>query len=261
MRRAISLGLAMALSFANASRPETPYPVDLVLVLLVDVSGSVAGHELALQREGYVAALADPEISDAIAAGPRKAIAMAYVEWAGPDHQDVILPCTVVATHDDALRLSRDLAARKRSQGHGTSISAALTYALALARTCSAASPRLVIDVSGNGPNNVGPDILQARDTVLAAGATINGLPIAPPAEAGTAEHFGRDWLHAYYEACVAGGPGAFVLSVGDASTLRTSILRKIILEIAIGQERVWMARATRPAPFDCHLIGQTPGR
>lgn len=262
MWRAISLGLAVAVSFQSPSaRSETPPAVDLLLVLLVDVSGSVAEPEMVLQRESYVVALADPAFAKAIAVGRRKAIAVSYVEWAGPDHQRVILPCTVVANRSDALRLSQQLASTRRSQGHGTSISAALMFSLTLARTCPAAPPRLVIDVSSNGPNNSGPDILLARDTVVAAGATINGLPINLPAHGGTAEHFGADWLNAYYQSCVSGGPGAFVLPVSNSATLRTSILRKIVLEIAMGQERLFMARGKRLGSFHCYLIGQTPGR
>ncbi len=262
MRRARYLGLAMAVSLASlAAWSETPPSVDLFLVLLVDISGSLAEPELALQRQGYVEALADPAFADAIAFGPRRAIAIAYVEWAGPDQQHVVLPCTVVTNRDDAMRLSRQLASERRSQGRGTSISAALVFSLALAKTCPAVSPRVVIDVSGNGPNNAGPDILLAREKVIAAGATINGLPLHLLAHGGTAEHVGQDWLKGYYESCVSGGPGAFVLPVNNAVTLRTSILRKIVLEIAMGQERLFMARGTRRAPFHCYLIGQVPGR
>lgn len=262
MWRAILLGLAVAVGFPHlAALSETPPPVDLFLVLLVDVSGSVAEPEIVLQRESYVAALADPAFAEAITFGSRKAIAIAYVEWAGPNHQEVILPCTVVSDHGDAIRLSQDLATKGRSQGRGTSISAALIFSLTLVRTCPTAIPRLIIDVSSNGPSNSGPDILLARDRVVAAGATINGLPINLPTQAGTAEHFGQDWLNAYYESCVSGGPGAFVLPINNSATLRTSILRKIVLEIAMGHERLFLAQVPRRSPFHCYLIGQTPGR
>jgi hypothetical protein len=117
-----------------------------------------------------------------------------------------------------------------------------------------------VIDVSGDGPSNAGPDIVTAREAALAAGATINGLPITLPANGETGEHFGRNWLRRYYETCVSGGPGAFVLPVDDPSALHISILRKLVLEIALGEERLVYAREDRHAAFDRHLIGQTPG-
>jgi hypothetical protein len=262
MARRVQIALVLAAILACLpAQSENRRSVDLVLVLLVDVSGSLAETELALQREGYVAAFADPDLAEAIAIGRRQAIAVAYVEWAGPDHQEVILPCSVVASHADAVALSHNLAISRRTQGHGTSISAALLFAFNLVETCSAASPRVVIDVSGNGPNNSGPDIVITRDTAVAMGATINGLPITAPAGAATGERFRPEWLRDYYEYCVSGGPGAFVLPVDNSTHLHSSILRKMVLEIALGHERLFQAREVRRAPFDCYLIGQQIGR
>jgi hypothetical protein len=260
MGRNLQMALLLtALLHGLPAQAESRRSVDLVLVLLVDVSGSLAATELILQRAGYVAAFADPDLAEAISIGRRQAIAVAYVEWAGLAHQEVILPCTVVASAADARDLSQRLAIARRTQGHGTSISAALLFALELATNCPATAPRLVIDVSSNGPNNNGPDILAAREAVVAIGATINGLPIA--VQTGPGERFRPEWLRAYYESCVSGGPGAFVLPVDTAANLHNGILRKLVLDIASAEERLFQARELRPAPFDCHLIGQQIGR
>jgi hypothetical protein len=109
-------------------------------------------------------------------------------------------------------------------------------------------------------PNKLGPDIRTARDTVVAMGATINVLPITASAGVTTGEHFRPDWLRDYYDSCVSGGPGAFVLPVDASTNLHSSILRKTVLEIASGHERLFQAREMRPAPFNCYLIGQQIG-
>jgi hypothetical protein len=252
----LTAGMAGGAAIADASQS-----VDLVLVLLVDVSGSISASDLDLQRRGYAAAFREPDLARAIALGPSQAIAVSYVEWAGPEHQEVIVPCTVLASRNDALRLSRALATSAPTSGQGTSISAALIFAAELYKTCPVAAARLVIDVSGNGPNNIGPDILAARDAVLATGATINGLPVAALTGVSTGSSVNGDWLDAYYESCVSGGPGAFVLPVDDPSRFAATILRKLITEIALSPERLYYAGQERRAPFDCYLIGQRPGR
>lgn len=255
---AIFLTAGMTGGAANANASQS---VDLVLVLMVDVSGSMSASELDLQRRGYAAAFREPDLARAIVLGPSQAIAVSYVEWAGPEHQEVIVPCTVLASRNDALRLSQTLTTSALTSGRGTSISDALIFAATLYKTCPVAAARLVIDVSGNGPNNIGPDILAARDAVLATGATINGLPMTALNGFSAGRSPNADWLEAYFEVCVSGGPGAFVLPVDDLSRFAATILRKLIMEIALGQERLYYAEQERRPPFDCYLIGQRPGR
>jgi hypothetical protein len=112
-----------------------------------------------------------------------------------------------------------------------------------------------VVDVSGDGPNNHGAPVTRARDTVLAQGIVINGLPLM------TRDTFGGMWhlddLDAYYAACVIGGPGAFVLPVHDWSEFPAAVRRKLVLEIAGAaplEPRLIPAQAA--APYDC-LIGE----
>ena len=67
-------------------------PVDLLLVLAVDVSLSMDLDEQRLQRDGYVAAFRDPFVLAAIASGAHRRIAVSYVEWAGPSIQSMCCP-------------------------------------------------------------------------------------------------------------------------------------------------------------------------
>jgi len=213
-----------------------PVPVDVALVLAVDVSGSMDLNEHRLQRAGYMAALVHPDVIDAIAGGILGRIAVTYVEWAGPSSQVVVVPWRVIDGLPAATAFVEALGARPIAQIRGTSISGALAFAAALFETGAIEATRRVIDISGDGPNNMGPPVVEARDSVVARGVTINGLPIvlSPSGRGG----FGRFWMNpegllAYYRGCVIGGPGAFALAVASEDQLPEAIRRKMVLEIA----------------------------
>jgi hypothetical protein len=198
-------------------------PVDLELVLAVDVSGSVDEEEAALQREGYVAALTDERVIAAIASGPLGRIALTYVEWAGEDYQRPVVGWTLI---DGALAIAPIVTAR------WTSISTALDDAAARFNDNGFEGVRRVIDISGDGINNRGRSVVAARDAAVAAGITVNGLPILndrpnpwggpPPID-----------LDSYYEHFVIGGPGAFIIVARDYGDFAAAILSKLIREIA----------------------------
>jgi hypothetical protein len=206
--------------------------VDLELVLAVDISSSMTAPEQVKQREGYATAFRHPEVFAAIADGPRGRIAVAYVAWAGPEDQELVVPWSVIKSPEDAARFSAGVEAMaprvRRPEAPwrpGTSISEALTFSARLFDQNAIVAPRRTIDISGDGPNNAGAPILIARDAVLAAGVVINGLPLI----------FGRRTLpiEEYYQNCVIGGPGAFVVTVSDIEDFAVSIRRKLVLEIA----------------------------
>ena len=88
----------------------------------------------------------------------------------------------------------------------GTSISRALNFATVLIEDDAVEGARRIIDVSGDGANNVGPPVTGARDDALARGITINGLPIV------ISTYGAQPDLDLYYEDCVIGGEGAFVM-------------------------------------------------
>jgi hypothetical protein len=203
--------------------------VDLELVLAVDVSRSMDIAEQELQRDGYAAAFRHPDVLAAIASGPLGRIAVTYVEWAGPNLQTVLVPWTIVAGPDDALAFSDEIAATEMLRERGTSISGGLEFAMGLFADNGVEGLRRAIDVSGDGPNNTGLPVVRMRDQVVAAGITINGLPIM----LGRAGWFGIDDLDVYYEDCVIGGPGAFIVTVDDTAQFPAAIRRKLVLEIA----------------------------
>jgi len=248
---------AAALALAAAAGPcfAQEVEVDLELVLAVDVSRSMDPTEQDLQKAGYLAALQHPEILAAIRAGFLGRIAVTYVEWAGPGSQAVVAPWAVIDGAGSAAAFTATIAGARINHLHGTSISGALSYTSTLFDGNGFTSTRKVIDVSGDGPNNMGFPVLRAREEVLARGITINGLPIMV-----RADYFGgysiRD-LDIYYEDCVIGGPGAFLVTVDSIDRIAEAIRRKLVLEIA-GAPAQWIpAQVARREPrIDC-LIGE----
>ncbi len=228
----LALATAAALAFAplvlagsEAIAEDTP--VDLELVLAVDVSGSMDPEEQAVQRRGYAAALRHPDVIHAIVDGGYGRIALTYVEWAGATSQRTIVPWSLVDGAEAAEAFAEALDTRPISDMHGTSISGAIDYAVGLFAEDGYAGLRKTIDVSGDGPNNNGRPVAPARDAAVAAGVVINGLPIMiRPSSVFIS-------LDRYYADCVIGGPGSFVLPVKDRDQLAEAIRRKLVLEVA----------------------------
>ena len=214
----------IAIMLLSASTARAAQPVDLLLVLAVDASGSVSMDRFDLQTRGYAAAFANPRVIQAIRSGPLQAIAVAMVQWTGPRLQTDVLPWTVVDSEAAALDLSRRLGATRRTLfGGGTSISGAIDHSVALIRASGIEATRSVIDISGDGSNNNGRSVTAARDEAVAQGISINGLPILT-IEPG---------LDDYYRTYVIGGPGAFVVAIDSYDNFAAAILEKLITEIA----------------------------
>ncbi|MCC7275377.1 MAG: DUF1194 domain-containing protein [Alphaproteobacteria bacterium] len=225
--------------------------VDLELVLAVDVSGSIDREEARLQREGYVAALVDPEVLQAIRGGPLGRIAVTYFEWAGYRHRRLLVEWQVIHDRASAERFAARLAAAPVGTGVSTSISGAIEFALPLFGAAGQAGERRVIDISGDGPNNDGPNVEAAREAALAMGVTINGLPILND-RPNVAAFPNLDDLDDYYAGCVIGGPGAFMVVADGFDSFAAAIRRKLILEIAAVPPpalRIVPAAARRDAP------------
>lgn len=245
MRRTL-LALALALPPAAAAAQAEAVrevEVDLELVLAVDISRSMDEEELRLQRDGYVAALRDPKLIEVIRAGQLGRIAVLYMEWAGPSTIKVLTDWRLIDGPESAAAMAEELLWPPLSTGMGTSISGALEFASRSFEGNGFEGLRRVIDISGDGPNNTGAPVTEARDAVLAQGIVINGLPVmlregGPP--------FGVPDLDIYYEDCVIGGPNAFVLPVLEREKFAETIRRKILLEVA----SVPMPGAVVPAQF-----------
>jgi hypothetical protein len=222
LKRRTALGGAAALALApHVARAQQA--VDLLLVLAVDASGSVDNDRFALQLQGYADAFRSPSVLTAIQGGALGAISVTMVQWTGPGQHASTVGWTVVRDAASAAALAQAIGASPRLlYGGGTSISGAIAHGMTLfpAETGDA---RRVIDISGDGRNNRGPDVAPARAAALAAGITINGLPIL------TLEPDLED----YYRDEVIGGPGAFVVAAADYNAFAAAILRKLISEIS----------------------------
>ena len=222
--------LAAAAALATPAKAQ-PAPVDLLLVLAVDISRSIVESDARLQRDGYRAAFQDPEVQAAIRGGPIGAIAVAYVEWAAFDRQELLLPWTRIAALPDAHAWGDALAAKPWSSISWTSLSGALRFSGETLQSAPFEGTRKVIDVSGDGVNNNGPPAERYRDALVESGITINGLPII-----NDRPRWGRPngaELVPYYRESVAGGAGSFVIVADGFDTFAAAIRRKLIQEIA----------------------------
>ena len=232
---AIAFALAAVASLAARPALAEEGTVDLLLVLAADVSRSVDEKKFKLQRDGYAAAIADPRVVRAMTAGPAGRIALCFIEWASNGEQTVVIDWTAVAGDGDAKGISARVREAPRSFMGRTSISAAIDYSMAHLARSPFQAPRRVIDVSGDGTNNSGRPVTQARDEAIAAGVTINGLVILSevPLPTNPQHTHPPGGLTAYYENNVIGGPGAFVLEAENFESFGQLMISKLIKEIA----------------------------
>jgi Protein of unknown function (DUF1194) len=225
LRRIALLGLlSLAMAIVGGHRAGAQSGVDLQLVLAVDVSGSVSEARFELQKRGYVAAFRNPRLLQAIQSGSQQRIAVTMLQWTGPVLQVQVVPWRLISTEASMHALADAIEAVPRQLfGGGTSISGAIDYAMSLFAATEANGARRVIDISGDGNNNRGRPVTEARDDAVKAGVSINGLPIlALDPE-----------LDQYYLHNVIGGPGAFVVAAASYETFADAILKKLVTEIA----------------------------
>ena len=205
--------------------------VDVELVLAVDVSYSMDMDELAIQREGYAQAIVSKEFLQALKAGPNGKIAVTYFEWAASTDQKIIIPWRVIDGPETADAVANEIMTTPIRRASRTSISGAINFAMPLFDENPHRGLRRVIDISGDGPNNNGSPVTLARDTALEKGIVINGLPIMVKEPSYSTMDI--DNLDFYYEDCVIGGPGSFVVTIKDREKFKEAIRTKLLLEIA----------------------------
>jgi hypothetical protein len=233
--------------------------VDVELVIAVDVSYSMDPDEQALQREGYVQALTSREFMQALHEGANGKIAVTYFEWAGEFDQKIIMPWRLIEGPDSAAAVGAEIAAAPYRRASRTSISGGLKFAKPLFDHGGYRGLRRVIDVSGDGTNNAGALIVPTRDDVLAAGITINGLPIM--LKRPTPGSMDIENLDVYYEDCVVGGPGAFVVPIHERKQFIEVTRTKLVLEISGRQPEPRVIPASSRAPRISCTIGEAMWR
>lgn len=263
LARSLAVAAAIAL-LLFATRPvaaqDRGVPVDLELIIAVDVSGSIDEDEARLQRDGYLAAFTDEEVIGAITGGMLGKISVTYVEWAGAHYATTIVDWRLIDSRASAEAFAKEVARAPLQTALWTSISRAIEYVLPKFDGNGFEGTRRVIDISGDGPNNQGGLVTGFRDKAIAAGVTINGLPIVndKPSPWG--------WpplpdLDLYYASCVIGGSGAFYVVANTFSDFARAVRQKLLLEIAgrtpprFARERVYRVAAQddnrTPPPCD----------
>jgi hypothetical protein len=224
----IVVGMAFgSLAVGLTPRAGAQTGVDLALVLAVDASGSVDDHRFGLQQRGYAAAFRSPRVIKAIRSGAAQAIAVTMVQWTGPALQNHVIAWTVIRDEASA-QMFADLIEKTPRQLHGggTSISGAIDFSRLLLMQAPFAPTRRVIDISGDGANNRGRPVTDARDDAVRDNIGINGLPILAL----------EPFLDRYYYDNVIGGPGAFMIPAESYETFAEAVLKKLIMEIAAAQ-------------------------
>ncbi|PWC36258.1 DUF1194 domain-containing protein [Azospirillum sp. TSO35-2] len=232
-RRVIGFLIVIALpAFWTAAPAAAQTPVDLELVLAIDVSGSVDPDEAKLQRNGYVQALMNTKVQDAIHGGPFGRIAATYIEWAGEEYQHVVVDWTELSDPASIERFAAAVAEAPMITEQWTSISGVIDRVVPMFDANGFEGTRRVIDISGDGENNRGRPVELARDAAVGRGITINGLPILndrPNPWGGAAPND----LEGYYRDHVIGGPGAFLVPARDFEAFADAILNKLLLEVS----------------------------
>lgn len=259
LRRGIVAIAALATVTAIPQSAKAAEAVDLELVLAVDVSGSIDPTEARLQRQGYERALMNPEVIAAIKSGPLGKIALSYTEWAGMGHYKVVVDWQIVDSPESAKRFVERLMAVDIQNAHRTSLSDAITFSVRHLSENGFEGTRRIVDISGDGANNYGRLVTEARDEAVAQGVVINGLPILTDNPTSGTYPSIPD-LDLFFRDCVIGGPGSFHVVAHGFEDIARAVKKKLILEIAdrapanrqwtgTGRARLMLAQARRGEP------------
>ncbi len=136
-----------------------------------------------------------------------------------------------------------------------TSVSGAIEFAAQQFENSGYKGLRRVIDISGDGANNNGPPVTMIRDEVLAKGFVINGLPVMVKEQFNSGMDIDR--LDIYYEDCVIGGPGAFVIPIKDREQFKEATRTKLVQEIAAVPPEPRVIPASSSAPRVSCMVGE----
>ncbi len=239
------LAVLAAVAGMSVPRARAAEEVDLLLVLSSDVSRSIDAAKFKLERDGYAAAIVNPRVIQAIRSGAFGRIGVSFVEWSGVGAQKIIIDWTIIRDEASARDFSAQVIEAPRSFADRTSISDGIDFAMRQLDRAPFQSSRRTIDISGDGTNNSGRDVNDARDAAVARGVTINGLVILSERPMSwNADHTNPPGgLDNYYRNNVIGGPGAFVMVAENFHSFGQAILNKLIAEIALAPSAQHAAR------------------
>ena len=250
--------LATQITFARAAEQ-----VDLLLALAMDVSRSMDQSKFTMQRQGYAAAIANPQVLSAIRSGAHQKIAICFIDWSGPFEQRLVIDWNIIDGIDSALRFGELISNAPRSFYNSTSIGSAINYAAAQIARAPFEAERHAIDVSGDGTNNAGRDVRFFRDQAVAQGIIVNGLVILTDIRlAQSPPHTNPlGGIEQYYRDNVIGGPGAFVMVAEDYTSFGRAMVKKLIAEIAMAPAPRRTAPAGRSARAPPLTLSSKQGR
>src|ERR1700724_3654015 len=159
MRIARCLLALAALVASQITHARAAEQVDLLLALAMDVSRSMEQPKFLLQRQGYAAAISNPQVLNAIKSGAHQKIAICFIDWSGPFEQRLVIDWSIIDGPAAASRFGALIAEAPRSFYNSTSIGFGINFAIAQIARAPFEAERHAIDVSGDGTNNAGRDV------------------------------------------------------------------------------------------------------
>ncbi|MFD1510690.1 DUF1194 domain-containing protein [Lacimonas salitolerans] len=204
----------------------------LALLLGLDISSSVDAAEDRLQRQGLAAALAAPDVAEAILSVPGQGVVLSVFEWSGQVQQDSVMDWVILDSPQAIDRASAHIANSTRSYADfATAIGRALDFAEARF-TRAPPCDRQILDLSGDGIHNDGPGPGNAYARGTLADVTVNGLAIVVDDPA--LDHADPGDLVAHYRDQVIRGPGAFVIRAAGFEDFQDAMRRKLLRELSV---------------------------
>lgn len=201
-----------------------PHPVaacDVALVLAIDISGSIDAGEYAQQIEGLALALTNPAVLDAMVQGR---VALSVVQWSGVGRQSVVIDWNCMLAPDDAVLFADRVRATQRAfSASDTAVGEAIAFAadrFSLVTDCR----RRVIDISGDGPENAGFTVGQARAKAQKSGVEINAIAIEDMGASIPISAFYRKW---------AITKGGFVITARGLQDYPRAMREKLLRELS----------------------------
>lgn len=225
------LALALLLAGGGALAQENERRVDVEICLAVDGSGSIQQDEFAFQRQAYAQAVSHPDVVGIMTSGFEGTVAIALMEWGGPESMHPIVDWTLIDGEETAGAFAEAVVAAPRRAFGWNSISNAIAFCHKWIESNGFEGTRQVIDVSGDAGQRGGMPLALARELAVNAGIVINGLALhyrsgglTGPGGTALVDHYRRD---------VIGGMGAFAIAVEEEDEFVDALIRKLILEIA----------------------------
>ncbi|MEQ1653952.1 MAG: DUF1194 domain-containing protein [Hyphomicrobium sp.] len=235
---------------ARDARSDEP-SADTALVIAVDVSQSVDESRYKIQMDGIAAAFEDPSVVAAITGGSAGQILVTLVTWS--DTAETALPWTLIRNKDDAMSVAAAIRALPPRTGEFTCMARMLrTLQTGALLQMPMAANRVVVDVSGDGIDNCDdtPATGIERDKIVAAGGSINGLPIILEGEhdeivgSGAYRKPGYDMnnlspdkdtttLDKWYRTHAIGGRGAFIMPAKGYEDFGRAFRQKFVTEVS----------------------------